>query len=208
MRGRHPAHILSQTGGIHIYSKKEARPLEEAIQRLFGETSYQVVRTPCRGKYHGHSDYSLVFGSGRKLYVGLDQRNYVPKLREHLGCIQYFREHQTENTERIKAALAAHDTPFCDAAVDISPYPGSNDLVIYGVVVLTHQSGIKLMYRETNMHYFLVSGDRGWHSFDACMAHLLKDACGEQAYCMVYDAGGLHPTRQKHPARRREEAVR
>ena len=208
MRGRHPAHILSQTGGIHIYSKKEAKPLEEAIQRLFGETSYQVVRTPCRGKYHGHSDYSLVFGSGRTLYVGLDQRNYVPKLREHLGCIQYFREHQAENTERIKAALAAHDTPFCDAAVDISPYPGSNDLVVYGVVVLTHQSGIKLMYRETNMHYFLVSGDRGWHSFDACMAHLLKDACGEQAYCMVYDAGGLHPTRQKHPARRREEAVR
>ncbi len=36
------------------------------------------------------------------------------------------------------------------------------------------------MYRETNMHYFLVSGDRDWHPFDECMAHLLKDACGER----------------------------
>ena len=58
----------------------------------------------------------------------------------------------------------------------------TNDLVVYGVVVLMHQSGTKLMYRETNMHYFLVSGDRDWHPFDECMAHLLKDACG----CLLY----------------------
>lgn len=61
-----------------MYSKKEAKPLEEAIRRLFGEKSYQVVRTPCRGKYRGHNDYSIVFGSGRVLYIGIDQRNYVP----------------------------------------------------------------------------------------------------------------------------------
>ena len=90
MRGRRSAHILSQTGGIHIYSKKETRLLEEAIQRLFGETSYQVIRTPCRGKYHGHSDYSLVFGSGRKLYVGLDQRNYVPNCGNTLATSSIF----------------------------------------------------------------------------------------------------------------------
>ena len=76
------------------------------------------------------------------------------------------------------------------------------------MVILTQQSGIKLVYRETNMHYFLVSGDQGWHSFDACMAHLLKDACGEQAYCMVCDTSGLRSARQKHLARKREEAAR
>ncbi|WP_270513757.1 hypothetical protein, partial [Flavonifractor plautii] len=104
--------------------------------------------------------YSIVFGSGRKLFIGQDQRNYLNDLRKQIGLIQHFRDHQAENTEKIKAVLAAHDTPFCDVAVDISPYPGTNDLVVYGVVVLTHQSGTKLMYRETNMHYFLVSGDR------------------------------------------------
>ena len=163
--------------------RSETLLLERTLQRLFGETSYHVEKTPCRGKFRGHNDYSIVFGSGRKLFIGQDQRNYLNDLRKQIGLIQHFRDHQAENTEKIKAVLAAHDTPFCDVAVDISPYPGTNDLVVYGVVVLTHQSGTKLMYRETNMHYFLVSGDRDWHPFDECMAHLLKDACGERAYC-------------------------
>jgi hypothetical protein len=104
--------------------------------------------------------------------------------------------------------LAAHDTPFCDVAVDISPYPGTNDLVVYGVVVLTHQSGTKLMYRETNMHYFLVSGDRDWHPFDECMAHLLKDACGERAYCKEVPLKSPPPEPAKRPQHRKGGPVR
>ena len=121
---------------------------------------------------------------------------------------EHFRDHQAENTEKIKAALAAHDTPFCDAAVDISPYPGLNELIVYGVVVLTHQSGIKLMYRETNMHYFLVGGDRGWYSLDECMAHLLKDACGERAYCKELPLKSPPPELGKRPQRRKGGPVR
>ena len=105
-----------------------------------------------------------MFGSGRELYIGIDQRNYVPKLREQLGYIQYFREHQAENTEKIKAFLAAHDTPYCDAALEIVPYDGSKDLCVYAVVILTHESGLKIRYRTTNMHYFLVGGDNGWYT--------------------------------------------
>ena len=61
-----------------------ARPLEQELQELFGEDSCQLERRPCTGKYRGHTDYTLVFGSGRRLYVGLDQRNYLNGLHDHL----------------------------------------------------------------------------------------------------------------------------
>ena len=128
-----------------------------------------------------------MFGSGRELYIGIDQRNYVPKLREQLGYIQYFREHQAENTEKIKAFLAAHDTPYCDAALEIVPYDGSKDLCVYAVVILTHESGLKIRYRTTNMHYFLVGGDNGWYTFEECMAHLL-DAIGNNVNQLAFQA--------------------
>ena len=188
--------------------RSETLLLERTLQRLFGETSYHVEKTPCRGKFRGHNDYSIVFGSGRKLFIGQDQRNYLNDLRKQIGLIQHFRDHQAENTAKIKAVLAAHDPPFCDVAVDISPYPGTNDLVVYGVVVLTHQSGTKLMYRETNMHYFLVSGDRDWHPFDECMAHLLKDACGERAYCKEVPLKSPPPEPAKRPQHRKGGPVR
>ena len=191
-----------------MYSKKEAKPLEEAIRRLFGEKSYQVVRTPCRGKYRGHNDYSIVFGSGRVLYIGIDQRNYVPNLKEKLGYIQYFREHQAENTEKIKAFLAAHDTPYCDAALEVVPYDGTNDLCVYAVVILTHQSGVKIWYRTTNMHYFLVGGDNGWFTFEKCMAHLLEDSCGQMTYCTVHDTKAFQQRAEKYLKQKREGVSR
>ena len=43
--------------------RSETLLLERTLQRLFGETSYHVEKTPCRGKFRGHNDYSIVFGS-------------------------------------------------------------------------------------------------------------------------------------------------
>ena len=60
--------------------RSETLLLERTLQRLFGETSYHVEKTPCRGKFRGHNDYSIVFGSGRKLFIGQDQRNYLNDL--------------------------------------------------------------------------------------------------------------------------------
>lgn len=80
--------------------------------------------------------------------------------------------------------------------------------VMESMVVLTHQSGTKLMYRETNMHYFLVSGDRDWHPFDECMAHLLKDACGERAYCKEVPLKSPPPEPAKRPQHRKGGPVR
>ena len=85
-----------------------ARPLELELQRLFGEDSSQLERRPCTGKYRGHTDYTLVFGSGRRLYIGLDQRNYLNSLWDNLRAIRHFRAHQAENTRRINAVLSAH----------------------------------------------------------------------------------------------------
>ena len=99
-----------------------ARPLELELQELFGEDSYQLERRPCTGKYCGHWDYTLVFGSGRRLYIGLDRRNYINSLHDHLRAIRHFRAHQEENSRQISAALAAHDTPFCRAETEIMPY--------------------------------------------------------------------------------------
>ncbi len=98
---------------------QEVKHFEADLTRLFGETSYQVEKRPCRGKYRGHNDYSLVFGSGRTLYIGIDRRNYIRGLREHLEHIRYFRNHQAEYTQKVRAAVLANDTPFADAAVDI-----------------------------------------------------------------------------------------
>lgn len=102
--------------------KEIARPLELELQELFGEDSYQVEHRPCTGKYCGHWDYTLVFGSGRRLYIGLDRRNYINSLHDHLRAIRHFRAHQEENSRRISAVLTAYDTPFCRAEAEILPY--------------------------------------------------------------------------------------
>lgn len=185
----------------------EAAQLEQELMRLFHETAYRVVKKPCRGKYRGYNDYFLEFGSGRTIYISTGWRNYLPKLREHLGYIRYFRAHQAENTARVKAALAAHNAPFCDAAVEIVPYDGKNDLTLYAVVILTHQSGIKIRYRTTNLHYVLVNGDNRMDTFDSCMEHLLQDSCGEMAYCTVHDAGAFEKRPVKRPAHKRKEEL-
>ncbi len=168
-----------------MYSKKEALPLELELQKLFGERTYYVTRTPCRGKYHGHNDYSIVFGSGRKLYVGIDQRNYVKGLQKELSQIRNFRAHQAENTAKVKAFLQEHDTPYCDAEVGLVPC-GAYDLTLYAVIILTHKSGERYVYRETGLHYLLVSEGKSWRTLDECLDHLLKDSCGEMAYTKAW----------------------
>lgn len=162
-----------------------AHPLELELQKLFGEDSYWLERKPCTGKYHGHTDYTLVFGSGRRLYIGLDQRNYLNGLWDKLRAIRYFRAHQAENTQRINAALSAHETPFCRAEAEIMPYDGTSDLTLYAVVVLHTSCGVRFVYRTSNMHGCLVGYEAPCFAFDSCMAHLLQDACGKMAYTSV-----------------------
>ena len=132
----------------------------------------------------------------------------MPKLKEQLGYIQYFREHQAENTEKIKAFLAAHDTPYCDATLEIVPYDGSKDLCVYAVVILTHEGGLKIRYRTTNMHYYLVGGDNGWYTFEECMAHLLEDSCGEMSYCTAHNTTEFQRRTEKRLARKQEAPSR
>lgn len=159
-----------------------ARSLELELQKLFGENSYRLERKSCTGKYRGHTDYTLVFGSGRRLYVGLDQRNYLNSLQDHLRAIRHFRAHQEENGRRISAALSAHETPFCRAEAEIVPYDGSLSLTLYAAVVLHTSCGVRFVYRTTNMYGFLVGYEAPCFDFDSCMAHLLQDACGKMAY--------------------------
>lgn len=123
--------------------RSETLLLERTLQRLFGETSYHVEKTPCRGKFRGHNDYSIVFGSGRKLFIGQDQRNYLNDLRKQIGLIQHFRSHQAENTEKTKPCLPPTTLLFVTWPVDSSHIRGQMIWSILGVVVLTHQSGTK-----------------------------------------------------------------
>lgn len=162
-----------------------ARPLELELQSLFGEDSYQLVCRPCTGKYRGHTDYSLLFGSGRRLYIGLDQRNYINNLWEHLRAIRHFRAHQAENSQRISNVLSEHDTPFCRAEVEIIPYDGISDLTLYAAVVLSTSCGARFVYRTFTMHGFLVGYDGPCYAFEGCMKHLLTDSCGKMAYTQL-----------------------
>lgn len=100
--------------------------------------------------------------------------------------IRHFRAHQQENTERLQALLAEHETPYCDAFPSLLPWPGECHYSVQAVVVLKHTNGLKFVYRETNMHYFLMCGDISWHTFEKCSAHLLKDACGDMGYTSLY----------------------
>lgn len=167
---------------IAMIDAEIARPLELELQELFGEDSYQLECRPCTGKYRGHRDYTLVFGSGRRLYVGLDQRNYLNGLHDHLRDIQHFRAHQEENSQRISAALAAQDTPFCRAEAEIMPYDGTLSLTLYAVVVLYTSCGVRFVYRTTNMHGYLVGYNAPCFAFDSCMAHLLRDVGGKMTH--------------------------
>ncbi len=159
----------------NLKAVREAKQLEAEITRLFGETSYRVEKKACHGKYRGHNDYSLVFGSGRTLYIGLDRRNYICNLREQLEYIRYFRDHQAEHTEKVRAAVLANDTPFADAAVDIMPHDGSRDLCLYAVVILSTDCGIRFVYQETMMHCALVSPNSDKAFFDTCVEEMLKN---------------------------------
>lgn len=187
---------------------REITALEIELTKLFGEESYRVVRNPCCGKYQGHNDYSIVFGSGKKLYIGIDRCNYVKGLREQLEQIKNFRAHQAENTAKLQAALQQHDTPFCSARVEIMPYPGTNDLIVYGVVVLTARNGMEVSYQTSNMHYALTGDGTGWARLENCIPHLLQDVCGDMAYCHKIEQPKMPAQRSKPPKRRNKELVR
>lgn len=87
-------------------------------------------------------------------------------------------------------------------------YDGSKDLCVYAVVILTHESGLKIRYRTTNMHYFLVGGDNGWYTFEECMAHLLEDSCGKMSYCTAHDTTEFQRRAEKRLARKQEDLSR
>ena len=159
-----------------------ARKIERELCSLFGEETYRLELKRCTGKYRGHTDYTLVFGSGRELYIGLDGRNYVNNLQDHLRNIQHFRAHQSENTKRINDVLGQHETPYSHAQVEIVPYDRTNHLTLYAAVILSTKSGIKFVYRTTTMHGCLVGYDSPYYAFDGCMEHLLEDSCGKMGY--------------------------
>lgn len=159
-----------------------ARPLELELQKLFGEDSCHLECRPCTGKYRGHTDYTLVFGSGRRLYIGLNQRNYLNSLHGHLRAIRHFRAHQAENSRRISTVLSKHGTIFCDAEVEIIPYDETLSLMHYAVVVLRTRCGVRFVYRAVDMHGFLVGYGSPYFSFDKCMANLLRGISGEMAH--------------------------
>jgi len=103
----------------------------------------------------------------------------MPGLHEKLDQIRYFRKHQAEHTEKVKAAVLENDTPFANATVDIMPHDGSHDLCVYAVVILSTACGIRFVYRETIMHYALVSPSINKDFFDACVKEMLADIHGD-----------------------------
>jgi len=159
-----------------------ARPLELELQKLFEEDSCQLERRPCTGKYCGHTDYTLVFGSGRRLYIGLDKRNYLNGLWDKLRAMRHFRTHQAENSRRISNALAERDTPFRGAEAEIMPYDDTNDLTLYAVVILSTRCGARFVYRAVDMYGFLVGYDNPYFSFDRCMENLFEDISGSMRH--------------------------
>ncbi len=160
----------------------QIRQMEAELTSLFGEETYRKERTPCRDKYRGQYDYSLVFGSGLTLFVSLGHQRYADKLRDHLEEIRSFRANQEENRRKIKADILAQSDLFSDVHVEILPYDHTNHLTVYAAVILTMKNGLELVYRTTGMHYYLVGCKADWCTYDRYIAHLLQDALGEMRY--------------------------
>ena len=159
---------------------QQIKQMDEELTTLFGEKSYVVIRKPCSGKYHGHNDYTIVFGSGRHLYVGLDKRNYARNLQSHLEEIRAFRANQEDNRKKIKAAVLAKSNQFSDVRVEIRPYEDTMDLTLYAVVILVLQNNQEFIYRSTNMHYYLVGAQRAWCGYEYCLDQLMSSLCGTE----------------------------
>jgi len=168
---------------MHAGRKPEKdKQMEQELTELFGETTYRLERSPCRGKYRGHFDYTLVFGSGRRLYIGLDKRNYTRGLTEQLEHIRHFRAHQQENDKWIKETVLQCSNLVTDVYTDIVPYDGTKDLAVYAAVILVMKNGAKLLYRTSTMHWFLVGMQAEWCSCESCLSHLLSDFGGKREY--------------------------
>ena len=45
-------------------------------------------------------------------------------------------------------------------------------------------------------------------TFDRCMEHLLKDSCGEMAYCTVHDTSAFEKKYAKQVKRKQKEMTR
>ena len=167
-----------------MMKKESVRALQQRMEmeicRLFGETSYRLVKKPCRGKYHGHNDYTLVFNSGRELFISLGYRGYMEKLQKELDAIRHFRAHQAENSARITAFLRVHQSPYERAQVEILPHSDNNHYFLYAVVIISTPNGNQYFYRTTEMHHYLIGRD--YKDFSRCLKHLLQDSSGEMEY--------------------------
>lgn len=173
---------MKQSEATVRYTKSQITDMEREIQSLLGESSYTVSRRPCRGKYRGKNDYVMEFSSGRKLFISMGYSNYAAKLKENLDALRNFRKHRAEYSARIKEALLQKTDCYVNAEVGLAPISVDEIMAVYAVVILTMSTGIKMIYRETSMHYCLIGYDHEWCAFDKCLKHLLEDACGEMKY--------------------------
>ena len=142
-------------------NEKALVDMEQELCRLYGETSYSVTRRHCTGDYRGHNDYSILFGSGRHLSIGLDKRGYGLNLPRELELIRYFQAHREENSAAILKAISGVNTKFVRAKVEIVP---QNDLslCVWACVILETKEGENFLYRETQLHYGLTCAEGTW----------------------------------------------
>lgn len=156
-----------------MMKKAELIQMEQKLCNLYGESDYQVIRRACTGDYRGHYDYSIVFASGQRLYVGLDRTGYERGLPDELAAIQHFRSHQTENTDALQKAIQTIKTDFVTAQVQILPHM-DNSLCVWAGAILTSKTGLKFKYRETGLHYALTRDKESWYSMELSIQTMLK----------------------------------
>lgn len=67
--------------------------LERRLTMLLGKKSYRHHKTPCRGKYKGYYDYSLLFEDGSREAISTGRRGYLRNLEKAVEEFQYYRDH-------------------------------------------------------------------------------------------------------------------
>jgi len=62
----------------------------QAISKLLGHESGEIVKSPCRGKYRGYNDYGIKFNTNDEIYLTMCYKNIDSELDNIINKINNF----------------------------------------------------------------------------------------------------------------------
>lgn len=142
----------------------------DALARAFGASGWTLKKSACRGKWSGTFDYCLYFSDGRVLFLGNGHANAKEGARAQLDQIEYFNFHAEENAQKCAPVIRTIFPGAENIRFEVVPYDGQRDLILWACLTFT-VDGVKLIYRETGLHYSMIGAPYDGRSPDQRLAN-------------------------------------